>query len=123
MDNSDRLPPGASGPPTGSWDAATATGSVELIDPELLHELGRFYNRARTTGELYRGYAESARVHVWPYLNDGPAAFWDEDGKLNPEIRVHLQRLRDFHERQGALGKEAQEMRLKLRDAAASPGR
>ena len=66
--------PGASGPPTGVWDAAAATGSIELVEPELFYELGRFYNRARTVGELYRDYAESARVHVWPHLKEGSDA-------------------------------------------------
>lgn len=110
--------PGASGPPTGVWDAAAATGSIELVEPELFYELGRFYNRARSAGELYRGYAVSARTNVWPRLSDGPAAFWEPDGDLRPEIRVHLQWLRDYHERQGALGSEARMLRTKLKRAA-----
>ena len=112
--------PGASGPPTGVWDAAAATGSIELVDPQFFYELGRFYNRARTAGELYRGYAESARVHVWPFLSDGPDAFWQPNGELKPEIRVHLQRLRDFRERQRALMEEARTLRAKLKQAAAT---
>ena len=112
--------PGAHGPPTGVWDAAAATGSIELVDPEYFYELGRFYNRARTAGELYRGYAESARVHVWPFLSDGPDAFWQPDGKLKPEIRVHLQRLRDFRDRQRSLMEEARVLRAKLKDSAAT---
>jgi hypothetical protein len=111
--------PGASGPPTGVWDAAAATGSIELVEPLLFYELGRFYNRARTAGELYRDYAESARMYVWPHLSDGPDAFWEADGDLKPELEVHLQRLRDYHERQGALGKEARILRVKLKRAAA----
>lgn len=109
--------PGASGPPTGVWDAAASTGSIELVEPELFYELGRFYNRARSAGELYRGYAESARIYVWPHLSDGPEAFWEADGDLKPEIKVHLQRLRDYHERQGALGEEARALRVKLKRA------
>ena len=112
--------PGAHGPPTGVWDAAAATGSIELVDPKFFYELGRYYNRARTAGELYRGYAESARVHVWPFLSDGPDAFWQPDGKLKPEIRVHLQRLRDFSDRQRSLMEEARELRAKLKQSAAT---
>lgn len=111
--------PGASGPPTGVWDAAAATGSIELVDPQFFYELGRFYNRARTAGELYRGYAESARVHVWPFLSDGPTAFWEPNGELKREIRVHLQRLRDFRDRQRALMEEARVLRSKLKQSAA----
>lgn len=112
--------PGASGPPTGVWEAAVATGSIELVEPALFYELGRFYNRARSAGELYRGYAESARRHVWPRLSEGAAAFWDSDGDLRPEIKEHLQWLRDFHERQTALGQEARALRTKLHRAAAN---
>lgn len=112
--------PGASGPPTGVWDTAAATGSIELVEPELFYELGRFYNRARTAGELYRGYAESARNHVWPRLSEGPDAFWEPDGDLRPEMKVHLQRLRDYRERQGALGQEARMLRARLKRAAAN---
>lgn len=112
--------PGAMGPPTGVWDAAAATGSIELVDPKFFYELGRYYNRARTAGELYRGYAESARVHVWPFLSDGPDAFWQPDGKLKPEIRVHLQRLRDFSDRQRSLMEEARELRAKLKQSTAT---
>ncbi len=110
--------PGASGPPTGVWDAASATGSIELIQPELFYELGRFYNRARTAGELYKSYSESARTYVWPLLNEGSPAFWEQDGDLKPEIRVHLQRLRDYRDRQAALGEEARMLRAKLKRAA-----
>lgn len=110
--------PGASGPPTGVWDAAAATGSIELVEPELFYELGRFYNRARTVGEIYRGYAESARVNVWSRLDEGPDAFWEPDGDLKPEMKVHLQRLREFRQRQGALGEEARVLRAKLKQAA-----
>ena len=112
--------PGAHGPPTGVWDAAAATGSIELVDPKLFYELGRYYNRARTSGALYRDYAESARVHVWPFLSDGPDAFWQPDGELKPEIRVHLQRLRDFRDRQRSLMEEAQVLRAKLKQSAAT---
>ena len=110
--------PGASGPPTGVWDAASATGSIELIRPELFYELGRFYNRARTAGELYKSYSESARTYVWPLISEGSEAFWEPDGDLKPEIKVHLQRLRDYHERQTALGREARMLRAKLERAA-----
>ena len=111
--------PGASGPPTAVWDATMATDSIELIDAELFFELGRYYNRARTAGDLHRAYADSARVHVRPFLADGRSAFWNPDGSLKPDIQVHLLRLRDYRERQAALVTEARLMRQKVRQAAA----
>ena len=110
--------PGAERPPTGVWDAAVATGSIELIDPELFYELARFYNRADSAGNLYQRYSEGAQTYIWPYLEEGPKAFWAPDGKLRPEVLVSVQRLRDFRQRQGELDREAQQLRARLRRAA-----
>jgi hypothetical protein len=110
--------PGAERPPTGVWDAAVATGSIELIDPELFYELARFYIRADTAGMLYQRYSESAQTHIWPYLKEGPAAFWEPRGKPRAEIVASIQRLRDFRKKQGELGQEARELRARLRRAS-----
>ncbi len=112
--------PRAERPPTGVWDAAVATGSIELIDPELFFELARLYNRAESAGDLYQRYATSAQADVWARLDEGPGAFWQPDGKLRPEIKAHVQRLRDFQELQGQRVNEAREIRAKLRQAAAN---
>lgn len=110
--------PGAERPPTGVWDAAVETGSIELIDPELFYELARFYNRADSAGILYQRYSEGAQTYVWPYLADGPSAFWEPSGKLRPEVLVSVQRLRDFRQKQDELGREAKMLRATLRRAA-----
>jgi len=110
--------PGAERPPTGAWDAAVVTGSIQLIDPELFYELARFYNRADSAGMLYQRYSESAQTHIRPYLGDGAKVFWGPDGKPRPEVRVTIQRLRDFRQRQGELDREAYQLRAKLRRTA-----
>ncbi len=109
--------PGAERPPTGVWDAAVATGSIELVEPELFYELARFYNRANSVGDLYQRYAVAAQADIWPYLDEGPRAFWESNGELRPEIKAGIQRLRDFRDRQGELGREARLMRAKIRQA------
>lgn len=111
--------PRAERPPTGVWDAAVATGSIELVDPELFYELARFYNRADSAGDLYVRYATSAQADIWPRLTEGPGAFWEPDGDPRPEVKAHVQRLRDFRERQKQLDDEALVVRAKLRRAAA----
>jgi hypothetical protein len=111
--------PRAERAPSGVWDAAVATGSIELVDPELFYELARFYNRAESAGVVYQRYATFAQADVWSRLDEGTGAFWLPDGKLRPEIKAHVQRLRDFQERQGQLGHEARVVRARLRQAAA----
>jgi hypothetical protein len=112
--------PRAERPPTGVWDAAVATGSIELIDADLFYELARFYNRAKSIGDLYQRYVTPAEMNVWPRLEEGAKAFWEPTGDLRPEIKAHVMRLRIFRERQGQLDQEAGLMRAKLRRVAAS---
>ena len=110
--------PGAERPPTGVWDAAVASDSIELVDPDLFYELARFYNRANSVGNLYQRYASYAQSDVWPHLTDGPDAFWQPNGQLRPEIQAHIQRLRDFQTQQNRLGIEARQLRKELRLSA-----
>jgi len=119
------LPPsfriaGAERPPTSVWDATVSTNGIELIDPDLFFELARFYNRAKSVGDLYQRYAIGAQNDIWPRLSDGPVAFWTDNGKLRPEISADIQRLRDFRDRQGELGEEARQLRVKLRTSCRS---
>jgi hypothetical protein len=110
--------PDAERPPTGAWSAAVATGSIELVEPELFFELARFYTRANSTGDLYQRYSTAAQTDVWPQLHKGPPAFWEPDGDLRFEIEAHVQRLRDFRDRQGKLSLEAKNLRGKLKRAS-----
>jgi hypothetical protein len=105
-------------PPTGVWKAAVATGSIELINPDLFYELARFYVRADSVGDLYQRYSTGAQTYVWPHLHEGPSAFWEPDGKLKFEVQAHVQRLRDFRDRQGAQNRAAIALKEKLRVAA-----
>lgn len=107
--------PDAERPPTGVWKAATATGTIELIEPELMFELARFYMRADSAGDLYQRYASAAQADVWPHLAQGSSAFWEPDGDLRREIAAHVQRLRDFRDRQGKLSIQAKSLREKLK--------
>ena len=56
--------PDAERPPTGVWEAAVATGTIELVEPELFYELARFYTRANSVGDLYQRYSAAAQVEV-----------------------------------------------------------
>jgi hypothetical protein len=109
--------PGAERPPTGVWDAAVATDSIELVDPDLFYELARFYNRAQSAGDLYQRYASGAEVDIWPRLREGPSAFW-QGGQLRPGVATDVQRLREFRERQGELSREADQLLIRLRRAS-----
>jgi hypothetical protein len=110
--------PDAERPPTGVWNAAVASGTIELIDPELMFELARFYTRAESAGDLYQRYSAAGQVYVWPHLDEGPSAFWEPNGHLREQAAAHVQRLRDFAAQQGRLSEEAKVLRARLRMAA-----
>ncbi len=106
----------ADAPPAGVWDASVASSSIELIDPALFFELALLQSRT-TSGDQYRRYVAFAETAVWPFLDEGPQAFWQLDGKLRPEIEAHVDRLRVFRARQRALVEEAQQLRAKIDQA------
>ena len=110
--------PEAERPPTGVWDAAVATGSIELVEPELFFELARFYNRADSVGKVYQRYIVAAETEILPRLDEGAAAFWEPSGDMTVQTRAHVQRLRDFRQRQGKLDQEAAQLREKLKVSA-----
>ena len=112
-----RLPDGER-PPTGVWNAAVASGTIELINPELMFELARFYTRAESAGDLYQRYSAAGQVYVWPHLNEGPSAFWEPNGHLREQAAAHVQRLRDFEAQQARLSQEAKALRSKLKEAS-----
>lgn len=111
--------PEAERPPTGVWDAAVATGSIELVEPDLFFELARFYNRADSVGRVYQRYIVAAETDILPRVDGGAAVFWEPDGDMTVETRAHVQRLRDFRQRQRKLDEEAALLREKLKQAAA----
>ena len=106
--------PEAERPPTGVWDAAVATGSIELVEPDLFFELARFYNRADSVGTVYQRYITVAETEILPRVDEGAAVFWKPDGAMTVQTRAHVQRLRDFRERQRKLDQEAAMLRKKL---------
>ena len=117
------LPPtfrtyGAERAPTGVWDAAVASGSIELVEPDLFFELARYYNRMNSVGDIAQRYSTEAQVEIWPYVNEGPSAFWDANGELRPATRAHVARLREFRDRQRFLPPQAKALREKLQRAA-----
>ena len=112
--------PDAERPPTGVWNAAVASGTIELVEPELMFELARFYTRAETVGDLYQRYSAAAQVDIWPHLREGSSAFWQPNGRLKDEIAADVQRLRDFRDRQRSLSKEAKLIRERLKQASSN---
>jgi len=86
---------GARRPPTGVWDAAVSSGTINLIGPHMTYCLARFYNRLKSVGDIWVRYDDFTVTEVIPYLDD-PAAFYDARGALKPQYFAHVQQLERY---------------------------
>ncbi len=89
---------GAEKPPLSTWDAVSQAQLAELLQANLLYELGFFYNEIAGIGDRYVRYAEFTESEVLPLLKTGSASFYVEDGsRLLPRFEAHMDRLREWN--------------------------
>ena len=104
---------GAERPPIRIWDSVIATGAARALEPELLFQLARFYNRQESFGERYVRYATYTEQHIYT-KGSNPAAFYDAGGKLRPEYAAYVDRLRDLLAANESLTELAKTVRAEL---------
>lgn len=76
------------------WEAALASGGVQLLEPELLIGLATFYGEMRgfqSELETQRAYARTLLI---PNLEQPPSAFYTDAGQLRPTYRWYYEHLR-----------------------------
>lgn len=105
--------PRASRAPSGVWDAAVASGLVNLIDPRLLFCLSEYYNRLDSLGDSYDRYTAFNETEILPYLND-PDRFYNAEGRLKRPFAAHIERLQAWHDEHEQFIADAREIRLLL---------
>ena len=89
---------GAEKPPLKTWEVVSQAQLAELLEPNLLYELGFYYNEISGLGDRYVRYAEFTESELLPLLKTGNAAFYDAAGdKLLPRFDAHMDRLREYH--------------------------
>jgi len=106
--------PGAPNPPAAAWTSAVSSGIANQLDPALRLELGWYHSEM---GGIHANYARLIAFHereVMPRALQGAAAFYDSDGKLKPEFRVHLQLYEEFVSDLKRLSAQGGELRHKL---------
>ncbi len=87
---------GAETPPLSTWEVVRQAGLAELLQANLLYELGFFYNEIAGMGARYIRYAEFTESEVLPLAKIGSASFYSADGKLLPRFAAHMDRLREL---------------------------
>jgi hypothetical protein len=89
---------GAEKPPLTTWEVVSQAQLAELLEPNLLYELGFYYNEISGIGDRYVRYAEFTEAEVLPLQATGSAAFYDESGdRMLPRFEAHMERLREYH--------------------------
>lgn len=72
------------------WEAALASGGVELMDPALVVRLSEFYSRMGALMELGERTADHVRTVLLPNLDAPPSEFYDAEGQLRPKYEWYL---------------------------------
>jgi hypothetical protein len=113
--------PGAEAPPSDVWQVAMQSGAGDVLDPQVVIELSRFYNEIAGETTKYQRYTAFTEQRVWPLLAAGDtAAFYDSrTGKLKPEFLTHRWQLEELATDLEAQGSWARSLAAKL--APASP--
>jgi hypothetical protein len=87
---------GSDTPPSLMWQAATQSRLADLIHPALLFDLGFYYSEREGIGAKYTRYAAFVEDEILPRLKAAPAAFYGEDGELEPEFAANIERIREW---------------------------
>jgi hypothetical protein len=87
--------PGSDNPPNTTWQAALQSGVANLLDPNLLFDLGFFYSEREGIGVRYSHYARFVEDQILPREGD-PRQFYSANGKLKPEYAANMDRLREW---------------------------
>lgn len=106
---------GAEKPPLTTWEVVSQAQLAELLEPNLLYELGFYYNEISGLGDRYVRYAEFTEAEVLPLLITGSAAFYGDSGdRLLPRFEAHMDRLREYHKMSVEIVKWAECLRKRV---------
>jgi len=90
---------GAEKPPLSTWEAVRQAQLAELLQANLLYELGFYYNEISGIGDRYIRYVEFTESEVLPLLKTESSSFYREDGStLLPRFEANMDRLREWND-------------------------
>lgn len=88
--------PGSDTPPKNVWEAVLQSQLADLIDPNLLFELGFYFDERSGLGAKFVRYTEFTENEILPRLKQNPEVFYTPDGsRLAPAFEAHMDRLRE----------------------------
>jgi len=78
------------------WSTFEQMQLADLFDPVTIFDLAFFYSEQNGVGLKYVRYATFVEDRVLPALIDGVDGFYDAHGRLRPEFRANMDRLKEF---------------------------
>lgn len=96
------------------WEAALASGGVELLDPDLLVRLSSFYGSVRLTLQQVDQADAYTRTLLLPNVDRPASEFYDETGRLRPKYGWYRRHVVRLATRVPALAAEADTLRTEL---------
>ncbi len=88
-------------PPLSTWDAVRQSQVSELLESNLLFELGFYYNELSGMGDKLVRYGEFTELEVLPRLKQEDTNFYGEDLELLPRFEAHMDRIREMKDLMG----------------------
>ncbi|MGQ0558732.1 MAG: hypothetical protein ACT4OE_03985 [Sphingosinicella sp.] len=85
-------------PPTQIWDALIASGGARLLPPDLLFDVARIINNMDSIGERYVRYNAFTETRLMQLAGAPAGLFYEANGTLKGDYRVHLAALREIRE-------------------------
>jgi hypothetical protein len=93
-------------PPTAVWQAAVASGGVNLLDADLFYDLAFYYHRLTSVSQRYIRYNAFTERELLPRLKIGADAFYNgPEGELDEAFQAHMDLLGEIRDELAALGK------------------
>lgn len=111
---------GSDKPPMAVWQVALQGGLADLVHPSLTVQTGFFYSEVDGVANKFVRYADFVDDRILPYTED-TAVFYDSEGKLKPEYRQNMLRLREWAEDTDTIAVSAQCL-LKRFEQPKAPG-
>lgn len=79
-----------------TWSTFEQMQLADLFDPVTLFDLAFFYSELDGIGRKYLRYVTFVEQRLLPDLIRGTEAFYDADGRLDPDYQANMQRLQEY---------------------------
>lgn len=81
---------GADRPPNSFWQAAIASGAIDLLDIDLLTDLALYYNFLESALRKYNALYDFGQAHILPHVQEDTQVFYLDSTHLKPMYAEYM---------------------------------